>query len=393
MNVAINRDIMTRQPAVIAHDVGKWFYILEAGDKWRLLLLREPQESFAALTNVSFEVPRGEFLGVLGRNGAGKSTLLQVVGGAYAPTSGQVRLTSHTSAIYELGVGGNDQLTGREFATRWFSIYGTGDAKLAHLLEEVKEFSELEEYFDRPIFSYSSGMGARLYFSVATALPGQIYLIDEVLSVGDEYFQNKSWRRIRSRLADGASGIVATHDFTAVLKLCEQALILDRGSITAIGAAPSVVQRYLELDPPVAEKARFVGLDPRETRVAARSDEDIVIEVAVKSDTDMQLLFGASVEVFQRALGWEHLLHLSPTPFACGRGRHTVKLVIPKLLNAGEYSLNLYLTGKSDPASSDYEVLDAHSWIHGNGLTLSVEGPHLDSIFTLLVEWTIESDA
>src|SRR5262249_43020420 len=269
--------------------------------------------------------------------------------------------------------GGNDQLTGREFATRWFSIYGTDDAKLTDLLEEVKEFSELAEYFDCPIFSYSSGMGARLYFSVATALRGQIYLIDEVLSVGDEYSQNKAWRRIRLCLAEGASGSLATHDFTAVLKLCERALVLDRGSVTALGPSPAVVQRYLELDPPTGQKARFVGLGAHGRRIMARTREEVVIEVTVESETDMHLLFGASVEVFKRSLGWEHLLHLSPKPFASGQGRHTVKLIIPGLLNAGDYSLNLFLNGVFDLASSNHEALDAYGWTYGNGLTLSVE--------------------
>jgi hypothetical protein len=175
-----------------------------------------------------------------------------------------------------------------------------------------------------------------------------------------------------------------------VLKLCEQAIILDSGSITALGPAPAVVQRYLELAAPVAHKARFVGLDRHGGHFSARSDEDIVIELAVETETDMHLLFGASVETFQRGLGWEHLLHLSPRPFARGPGHHAIELIIPKLLNAGKYSLNLFLTGKHDLASSSYEVLDAYSWLYGSGLTLSVVGPERDYMLTLPIEWKID---
>ncbi len=374
---------------VIARDVRKDFYILDAGDTRRLLLCLEPRDSFTALSGVSFEVPRGQFLGVLGRNGAGKSTLLRVLGGTYASTKGEVQVLGHASAIYELGVAGGERLTGRQFAERWFSLYGTGGARLEDLLEEIKEFSELGDYFDAPLFSYSSGMAARLYFSVATSLGGQIYLIDEVLSVGDEYFQNKSWRRMRVRLAEGSSGVVATHDFGAVLKLCESAIVLEHGEIAAAGPAPTVVQRYLDLQAPSGTRARFVGMENAGTPLRATAGEETVIPLMIEAETDQDLLFGASVEVFRRSIGWEHVLHLDPTPIGRGAGRRAINLLIPKILNAGDYSLNLFLACQPDPSVSAYEILDAYGWTYGNGLKLSLSGPERECIFTLPVEWTV----
>jgi len=377
-----------RRPAVMARRAHKVFYVLGPGDTLRLLTMRRPTEVFQALSEISFEVPQGEFFGVLGRNGAGKSTLLRLLGGAYSPTRGQVYADGPTSAIYELGVGGNDRLTGREFAIRWFSLYGTGGAKLEDVLDEVVQFSELGEYFDRPIFTYSSGMAGRLYFAVATVLPGQIYLIDEVLAVGDEYFQHKSWRRMRSRLAEGASGVLATHDFTAVLKLCDKALILDGGRITAQGAAPAIVRRYLELEPPTGG-ASFIGLDDRSVPFAVQTGQDLAIELVVESDVDLPLLIGVSIETFQRGIGWEHLLQLDPTVIGSGKGRHRIELLVPRIpLNAGEYSLNLFLVAQPDPAVFSYNVLDARSWSHGSGLTVLVTGPERDGLFRLPVCWS-----
>jgi lipopolysaccharide transport system ATP-binding protein len=220
-------------------------------------------------------------------------------------------------------------------------------------------------------------------------LPGQIYLIDEVLSVGDEYFQHKSWRRMRTRLAEGASGVVATHDFTAVLKLCDQAIILDRGRITARGPAPVTVQRYLELEPPARDEARFIGLEAERTAFTARTGQDFRIELVVGTEIDVPLFVGASIETFQRGIGWEHLLQLDPTPIGGGKGRHRVELLVPDLpLNAGKYSLNLFLVAQLDSTAASYKVLDAYGWSHGNGLVLSVDGPQRDGLFSLPVRWS-----
>jgi lipopolysaccharide transport system ATP-binding protein len=381
-----------RPAAIRVRRASKAFYILASGDTWRLLLARQPSEAFEALAEIAFEVPRGQFLGVLGRNGAGKSTLLRLLGGIYSPTRGQVYIDGQTAAIYELGLAANDRLTGREFATRWFSLYGTMGAALDDLLDEIAEFSELGEYFDRPIFSYSSGMSARLYFTVATTLPGQIYLIDEVLAVGDQYFQQKSWRRLRTRLAEGASAVVATHDTSAVLKLCEQALILESGHLAARGASPLVVRRYLDIPSPATGKARFIGLDDDCLPFTGRTGEDLLISLAAESATELPLKFGASIETFQRGIGWEHLLHIAPVPIGRGVGRHEIELMVPELpLNRGKYSLNLFLVGATDPRGTAIEVLDVRGWTHGNGLRLVVDGPEADCLCTLPAAWTIEA--
>ncbi len=377
-------------PVIECRNVSKTFVVSDGGSFWKLVLRRNPDRVFVALQDVTLNVPKGEFFGLLGRNGAGKSTFLRTVGGVYAPSSGVVVVGEALSGMYELGMAGNDLLTGRGFAKRWLSLSGTAGRRASDLLEEISDFSEVGEYFDKPIYTYSSGMKARLFFSVATSLPGQIYLIDEVLAVGDEHFQNKCWRRLRECLADGASGILATHDWTAVLKLCREACVLDRGRIVDRGPSPVVVQRYLGLVPPQAEGGSFARELPGEYRAVSGKDALLMIPVDVK--TEAPVLFGCSVESFRRGIGWEHLLHLDLVPVASGPGRYDIGMAIPALpLAPGEYSLNLFLNERS--ASGSFFPLDVRSWTYGNDLILIVEGRPRESVMLLPLVWSIASGA
>jgi lipopolysaccharide transport system ATP-binding protein len=379
------RDEETMSRSVVeCRDLSKTFVLLDGQSIWPVILGGHFVKGFPAVRDVTLQVRQGEFLGVLGRNGAGKSTLLRTLGGVYAPTSGTVRVAGPLSAIYELGMAGNELLTGQDFASRWLALHGSGRRQVDRLLSEIAEFAELGEYFDNPIYTYSAGMKARLFFSVATSLPGQIYLIDEVLSVGDEHFQTKCWRRLRERLAAGASGILATHDWTSVLKLCREACVLERGRIVDRGSSPAVVQRYLGLPQPRGDAAAFAAHLP--SAYCALAEEDTTLSIPIDVKVTSPVWFACSVESFRQGIGWSHLLQVEPRPVASTPGLYEVAVTIPTLpLSPGEYSLNLFLSERG-PAGT-LVPLDVRSWTYGNDLTLAVAGKPRESVTILPLRW------
>ena len=327
---------------------------------------------FHALSNVTIQVPKGQFVGVLGRNGAGKSTLLRTIGGVYAPDSGVVVVNGDMSALYELGLTGNEHLTGAGFARRWFEVFGTKGKKRKLLISEVADFSELGDAFERPIRSYSAGMKARLYFALATARQSEVYVIDEVLSVGDEYFQNKCWRRLRQRLSNGASGVIATHDWSAILRLCPQSFIIEKGVSIASGPSPGIVRQYLGLSTEdFGTGAKFFPEPPKV--VHANALEDFTLELGVRATEKLDLSMSAAVEVFVPGFGWEHVLHSDPQPIGVGPGDFMAKLRVPRLpLKKGEYSLAIFLSANGEDGRQ--VPLDVRSWTYGEGLSLVVDG-------------------
>jgi lipopolysaccharide transport system ATP-binding protein len=354
-------------------DVSKSFLLQDLTSAWRILFGLGGGKRFKALDDVTIDVPKGQFVGILGKNGAGKSTLLRTIGGVYTPDSGIVVVNGDMSALYELGITGNEHLTGRGFANRWFDVYSSRTEKRRDLIADVHDFSELEEAFDRPIRTYSAGMKARLFFALATARKSKIYVIDEVLSVGDEYFQNKCWRRIRQRLSGGASGIIATHDWSAILRLCPKSYIIEKGRMIAHGASPGVVKKYLGLSTDsFGNGARFDPMPPQ--ILTGRSLEDFQVDVDIHAAEKCSLVFGAAVEVFEAGFGWEHVLHADNRPIGIGPGRIKVRLSIPRLpLKGGDYSLAIFLS-KTDPVTGKLVPLDVRSWTYNEGLTLRVDG-------------------
>jgi lipopolysaccharide transport system ATP-binding protein len=365
-------------------DLSKTFVVLDGESIWRVMFGGYSVKGFPALRDVTLQVRQGEFLGVLGRNGAGKSTLLRALGGVYATTSGTVRVAGPLSAIYELGMAGNELLTGHDFARRWLSLHGTKRRHIDRLLSEIAEFAELGNYFDNPIYTYSAGMKARLFFSVATSLSGQIYLIDEVLSVGDEHFQTKCWRRLRERLAAGGSGILATHDWTAVLKLCREACVLERGRMVDQGSSPAVVQRYLGLPQPRGDAAAFASHLP--SVYCALAEEDTTLSIPIDVKVTSPVWFACSVESFRQGIGWSHLLQVEPRPVASTPGLYDVEVAIPSLpLSPGEYSLNLFLSERGPEGT--LAPLDVRSWTYGNDLALAVTGKPRGSVTILPLCW------
>lgn len=197
------------------------------------------------LKGVSFELQRGQSLGVLGRNGAGKSTLLQVIYGTLTPTKGAVDIVGRVSPLLELGSGFNPDFTGRENALLSAQLLGISQADAKRRLAQVESFAELGDYFDRPVRTYSSGMYVRLAFSVVVATDPEILIVDEALAVGDALFTQKCMRFMRAFKQRGIL-IFVSHDMGSVLSLCDKALWLDSGAVRAFGDAKTVSESYLQ---------------------------------------------------------------------------------------------------------------------------------------------------
>lgn len=202
------------------------------------------EHEYWALKDVSFYLKRGEALAIIGQNGAGKSTILKLITGTVRPTTGTVHVVGSISAILELGLGFNPDFTGRQNVYLAGGLIGLCVGRLSELMPSIEEFAEIGEFFDQPLRVYSSGMQARLAFSVITAIQPEVLIVDEVLSVGDSYFQHKSFDRIRKFKEQGTSIIFVTHSLDAVRSLCERVILLDKGQILKDGLPDEVVDYY-----------------------------------------------------------------------------------------------------------------------------------------------------
>ena len=201
---------------------------------------------FNALSDVSFQVEKGEFIGIIGRNGSGKSTLLQIICGILLPTLGSVEANGRIAALLELGAGFNPEFTGRENVYLNASILGFGKEEIDNKFDEIEGFADIGEFIDQPVKIYSSGMAIRLAFAVQANVDPDILIIDEAISVGDFYFQAKCMKRMSQLIEKGVTILLVTHGVDAVTQLCDRAVYLESGNIKQIGSAISVVDAYLK---------------------------------------------------------------------------------------------------------------------------------------------------
>jgi ABC-2 type transport system ATP-binding protein len=202
---------------------------------------------FWALKDVSFEVKDGSTLGLLGRNGSGKSTLLKIISGVLTPSNGQVTRPAATAALLELGAGFQPDMTGRENIYLNSSILGRSKKDTENVIDDIIDFSGISEFIDTPVKFFSSGMYARLGFSIAIHTDPELLLVDEVLAVGDEPFQKKCLDRIQSMQKEGRTIILVTHDTNTVAQFCDTAVALDHGTVLAKGDTTSVIKAYRAL--------------------------------------------------------------------------------------------------------------------------------------------------
>lgn len=353
-----------------------------------------PKE-FWAVNNVSFELKRGECLGLIGRNGAGKTTLLKMLNGLIKPDAGRIEMRGRVGALIALGAGFNPILTGRENIYVNGSVLGLSKKEIDAKLDEIIDFAEIGEFMDTPVQNYSSGMAVRLGFAVASSLDPDVLLVDEVLAVGDLGFRYKCFRRI-SELMDRAAVIFVSHDMASVARMSQRIMLLGQGQIQMFSDdCPAVIQQYNRLFQNASQfqagtgevevsDIRVVPASRAETAGDLRYGEDIAVEFTVRFCSEepeaifnVTFLDQGSNQVAQCLSPRQH--------FSVRRknGLQRVRMVYKKLpFNPGHYSLWLiaYDSGNMRPFSVHYGVC-----------SFAVSGTHVGYIpIQPVVEWSVE---
>jgi lipopolysaccharide transport system ATP-binding protein len=243
----------------------------------RAIVQGDEVEEFWALKDVSFEVRRGEVVGIIGRNGAGKSTLLKVLSRITEPSAGQVTLAGRVASLLEVGTGFHPELTGRENIFLNGAILGMGRAEITRKFDEIVAFAEVERFIDTPVKRYSSGMYVRLAFAVAAHLEPEILVIDEVLAVGDQQFQQKCLGKINDVASRGRTVLVVSHNMSIVSAMCDKAVLLDGGRVKSFGPAGDVLESYARLNQSHEESSAGRALDRAVHLVELKCKPEVVI--------------------------------------------------------------------------------------------------------------------
>jgi len=208
---------------------------------------KQYHREFWALKDISFDIYRGEIVGILGKNGSGKSTLLQIVCAVMQPTEGKVEVSGRISALLELGAGFNPEFTGRENVILNGSIMGVSRQEMLQRLPAIEAFADIGDFFDQPVKTYSSGMFVRVAFAAAIHVDPEILVVDEALSVGDSKFQHRCFQRIREFMEQGKTILVVSHSTDTLLRICHRGIVFDSGKLSHIGPIASAVNHYQNL--------------------------------------------------------------------------------------------------------------------------------------------------
>lgn len=241
---------MSKQPAIIVDNVSMKFNLSkEKVDSLKDYIIKSIKKEikyneFWALQNVSFTVEKGDRVGILGLNGAGKSTLLKVIAGVFKPTEGSVTKHGKMVPLLELGAGFDQQYTGKENIYLYGAMLGYSKEFIDEKYDEIVKFSELKDFIDVPIKNYSSGMKSRLGFSIATVVSPKILILDEVLSVGDAKFRKKSEKKVLSMFDSGVTVLFVSHSLAQVQRICNKAMILEKGKLIAYGDIDEISEQY-----------------------------------------------------------------------------------------------------------------------------------------------------
>jgi lipopolysaccharide transport system ATP-binding protein len=317
---------------------------------------KEPDE-FLALDNVSFQVKRGEVLGIIGRNGAGKSTLLKILSRITPPTSGQIRVRGRIASLLEVGTGFHPDLTGRENIFLNGAILGMTRLEILQKLDEIVAFAEIEKFLDTPVKRYSSGMYVRLAFAVAAHLEPEILIVDEVLAVGDAQFQKKCIGKMNEvAQSQGRTVLFVSHQMAAVRKLCHTAILLTAGTTDGPGPVENVIQAYLghmtasdRVIDLTKVKHEFYALNTaRIERIGLAEDsilaygERLVIQLDVTCDTAISgTIFGVAFNTAEGSRVMTLDTENSGKALSFSKGKFRVTLTVPKnFLSPGLYNIS-----------------------------------------------------
>ncbi len=255
-------------------------------------------ETQQALKDVSFDIKKGEFFGIVGRNGSGKSTLLKLMAGIYSPTKGEITVNGSLTPFIELGVGFNPELTGRENVFLNGALLGFNRKEMKAMYNDIVEFAELEKFMDQKLKNYSSGMQVRLAFSIAIRAQSDILLLDEVLAVGDSAFQRKCYRYFEDLKKSKTTVVLVTHDMSAIQRFCDEVILIEDGRIIKQGSAQAVTDEYRSLSL-IADKTGTLSDSRRNETVAVtileQSKKKVVFKIQHQETKKEEYYFGFSI--------------------------------------------------------------------------------------------------
>jgi lipopolysaccharide transport system ATP-binding protein len=345
----------------------------------------KPEEEHWVLRHISFDIQPGEAIGIVGQNGAGKSTLLKAITGTLPPTEGDVKVNGRIAAILELGIGFDPELTGRQNVFHAAGLMGFGVKDVQTVIKDIAAFAEIGEYFDEPVRTYSSGMQVRVAFAVATAYRPDILIIDEALSVGDEYFQHKSFERIREFQKQGTSLFIVSHDRAAIQTLCDRVILLEGGTAIKDGSPEEVFDFYNAL---IAEKANSTvevrqvqsgktqtSSGTREARIEEvvlyNSKNEVAEHIAVGEEVKLHITAKAHSSVDSLVMGYAikerlgqvcygtNTWHSNQVLRNLGSGDQYLYVVsFPANFGVGSYSISVALHDKDTHLTKNYEWRD-----------------------------------
>jgi lipopolysaccharide transport system ATP-binding protein len=362
-------------PVVTVRDLVKTYRVYRRpADRLLEALIRRPRHRpFHALGGVTFDVSRGQGLGIIGENGAGKSTLLKILAGVTAPTSGAVSVAKPVASILELGSAFHPEMTGRENIQLNAAMLGLTREAVAEKTPRIIEFSELGEFIDRPVKTYSSGMTMRLGFAIATQVEPDVLIIDEALSVGDGYFQKKCMDKLNQYVGDGGTLLICSHAMYYVTAFCERALWMRDGRIQALGPSNDVVRDYESFLVAKADRGSEAPAELPGPAGPARFDDVRLIHGDVYSCGslwELELSFSTDNPTlgFHLAVGLNRpdgvevasfLSHRSRSEPWTGRHRHTVRLKVPDMpLVKGSFTIFAYLLATDGLHIYDQRILE-----------------------------------
>ena len=388
--------------AVSVENVSKRFTLSHTrprnlADGLRGFLRRNSREAFWALKDVSFAVEQGQAIGMIGHNGAGKSTMLKLLTGIMEPTEGRIRTRGRVSALIEIGAGFHPEMTGRENIYLNGSILGMSRREIDKKFDAIVAFAELDRFIDTPVKRYSSGMYARLGFSVAAHVDPEILLVDEVLSVGDERFQVKCQEHMSRLMKSGVTVVFVSHQMAAVTALCPRALVIHQGKLVFDGDSVEAVRIYRRLQSaPVSEQtsqeaslapARIAGvriLDEND----AESDEIacgsmLTIEATGEAAHDMEgLNFGIEIARADGVRCYDVNSRMDGRFFDVKKGRFTVRFEVPQCnLVDGVYTVSVGIMDRD-------ERIHYHTWKNCAFFGVRDQQPYR-GIARLGHEWTL----
>ncbi|EWM57624.1 ABC transporter ATP-binding protein [Streptococcus thermophilus] len=309
---------MSNNIAVKVDHVSKYFKLpTEASQSLRTTLVNrfkgiKGYTEQHVLKDISFEVEKGDFYGIVGRNGSGKSTLLKIISGIYVPEKGKVTIDGKLVSFIELGVGFNPELTGRENVYMNGAMLGFSTEEVDAMYDDIVDFAELHDFMNQKLKNYSSGMQVRLAFSVAIKAQGDILILDEVLAVGDEAFQRKCNDYFMERKQSGKTTILVTHDMSAVKKYCNKAVLIEHGLVKVVGDPDEVANQY-SFDNAVGQKVSnddVVVENPKITNLQVKllndniisPDQDISFEISYDVNEEIETYIAFSLTDIDRGI-------------------------------------------------------------------------------------------